>query len=391
MKIVVDEELLNILDRSNIFQKRKGMGRIPESPERRWKVGDVLSFHETTVIEEFTTFASGYTLFTAGSFTGMASTLPVGSQVGRYTEVAAGVKLIGFRHPIESVSINSAVFNFARENVRPYFERYDSGRAEKVKRISVPTPQTNNLPIVVGHDVWIGSDVTISGGVNIGNGAIIAAGSLVTKDVEPYSVAMGIPAQHKKWRFNEEVVNELMNLQWWNWELGDLFHQGLDFSNPRKFIDGFYKNQSKLNRFIPKKFYPFEYLLVSSGVQISKNFLYTAHLTYFVVDINSMRISHISKNRNGPLDPVCLVEMSEGLSLSVGGKFISSISNNGTVSISDSPSFGFVDKDAEGMIAIKMPKGFLSARKEGHVAEVSALREWEKFFPGSYFKDSILI
>lgn len=46
------------------------------------------------------------------------------------------------------------------------------------------------------HDrVWLGCNVIVLPGVTIGEGAVCCAGCVVTKDVEPYSVVAGIPAQ----------------------------------------------------------------------------------------------------------------------------------------------------------------------------------------------------
>ena len=70
--------------------------------------------------------------------------------------------------------------------------------------------------VIVGNDVWIGSRVLVVGGVNIGNGAVLAAGSVVTKDVPPYAVVGGVPARVIKYRFPQEVIDKLEEIQWWN-------------------------------------------------------------------------------------------------------------------------------------------------------------------------------
>nr|WP_231896182.1 MULTISPECIES: CatB-related O-acetyltransferase [Haloferax] len=70
----------------------------------------------------------------------------------------------------------------------------------------------------IGSDVWIGTDVTILSGVNIGHGAIIGAGAVVTKDVQPYEIVAGVPATHKGWRFGEEIREQLLETQWWEWD-----------------------------------------------------------------------------------------------------------------------------------------------------------------------------
>lgn len=51
------------------------------------------------------------------------------------------------------------------------------------------------LPVTIGEDVWLGTGTTILGGVTVGNGCIVGAGAVVTKDLPPYSVAVGIPAK----------------------------------------------------------------------------------------------------------------------------------------------------------------------------------------------------
>ena len=66
--------------------------------------------------------------------------------------------------------------------------------------------------IIVDDDVWIGYRATILSGVRIGQGAVIAAGAVVTKDVEPYQIVAGVPAKPIKFRFDEELRNELLKV-----------------------------------------------------------------------------------------------------------------------------------------------------------------------------------
>jgi acetyltransferase-like isoleucine patch superfamily enzyme len=51
------------------------------------------------------------------------------------------------------------------------------------------------LSTKIGEDVWLGAGVTVLGGVNIGDGCVVGAGSVVTKDLPPYSIAVGVPAK----------------------------------------------------------------------------------------------------------------------------------------------------------------------------------------------------
>jgi acetyltransferase-like isoleucine patch superfamily enzyme len=49
--------------------------------------------------------------------------------------------------------------------------------------------------ITIGDDCWIGTGVRVLDGVTIGKGSVIGAGAVVTKDIPPYSVAVGVPAK----------------------------------------------------------------------------------------------------------------------------------------------------------------------------------------------------
>ena len=81
----------------------------------------------------------------------------------------------------------------------------------------IPAIESNG-DVVIGNDVWIGFGATIMSGVNIGDGAVVAANALVVKDVPPYAVVGGNPAKIIKYRFTEEQIERLINIQWWNWE-----------------------------------------------------------------------------------------------------------------------------------------------------------------------------
>ena len=68
--------------------------------------------------------------------------------------------------------------------------------------------------IIVEDDVWIGCRVTVLSGVHIGQGAVVAAGSVVNKDVPPYAIVGGVPAKVIKYRFEPEMIEELMKIDY---------------------------------------------------------------------------------------------------------------------------------------------------------------------------------
>ncbi|MFX3636497.1 MAG: CatB-related O-acetyltransferase [Candidatus Pristimantibacillus sp.] len=79
-------------------------------------------------------------------------------------------------------------------------------------------PQSNGN-VVIGNDVWMGLSSTIMSGVKIGDGAVIAAHALVTKDVPPYAIVGGNPAKVIKYRFPQNIIDKLLQMKWWDWEL----------------------------------------------------------------------------------------------------------------------------------------------------------------------------
>lgn len=88
---------------------------------------------------------------------------------------------------------------------------------------------------VIGNDVYIGTNVVILSGVTIGDGAVIGAGAIVTKDVPPFAIVVGCPAKILKYRFNDNIINELLNLKWWNLDTKDLIN--LDLTNVKDCIE----------------------------------------------------------------------------------------------------------------------------------------------------------
>ena len=74
-------------------------------------------------------------------------------------------------------------------------------------------------PCKIGNDVWIGANATVCRNVNIGDGAVVGAGAVVTHDVEPYTIVAGVPAKPLKKRFDDKIIEKLLEIRWW--EFGD--------------------------------------------------------------------------------------------------------------------------------------------------------------------------
>ena len=124
--------------------------------------------------------------------------------IGKFCAIATGVKFImnGANHKISGFSTYPfQIFGNGWERVTPRSEEF---------------PQKGDT--VVGHDVWLGYQSMVMPGVRIGSGAIIAAQSLVVKDVEPYTIVGGNPARCLKQRFDQNTIDELLTIAWWDWD-----------------------------------------------------------------------------------------------------------------------------------------------------------------------------
>jgi virginiamycin A acetyltransferase len=78
--------------------------------------------------------------------------------------------------------------------------------------------------VIIGEDVWIGSNAVILPGVTIGRGSIVGAGSIVTKDIPKYSVVFGSPAKIVSKRFEDNIIDKLEDLRWWEWDNDKIVH-----------------------------------------------------------------------------------------------------------------------------------------------------------------------
>jgi len=156
------------------------------------------------------------------SYTG-SNTMIRYSLLGNFCSVSWNVSIGGGEHPQNNVTTSTL------EN----FHFLDSGRWDEKVKSEIDYYQGE---CTIGNDVWIAANVVILRNVKIGNGAIIGAGAVVTKDVEPYSIAVGVPAKTIKKRFNDKTIEALEEIQWWNWSV-DIIRNNLDLIYSTKVDD----------------------------------------------------------------------------------------------------------------------------------------------------------
>lgn len=136
-----------------------------------------------------------------GDFTYAGSNTTINySRIGKFCSLARNVDIGGFDHDYHKVT-TMPMFRFVQlfEGGNP-----DAGKKELCE---------------VGNDVWIAAGAQILHKVRVGDGAVIGGGAVVTKDVPPYAIVAGVPAKIVKFRFSDDVINDLLDIKWWEWPL----------------------------------------------------------------------------------------------------------------------------------------------------------------------------
>lgn len=125
--------------------------------------------------------------------------------IGKFCQIASGTKFIMGPANHRLCSVTTYPFNV-------FGGAFTENTPDHVSQL----PHKGDT--VVGNDVWFGRESVIMPGVKIGDGAIIAAYSVVAKDVEPYTLVGGNPARFIKKRFNDELIELLLKLKWWDFQ-----------------------------------------------------------------------------------------------------------------------------------------------------------------------------
>jgi len=122
--------------------------------------------------------------------------------IGNFCQIATGVRFI-------MNGANHAIHGFSTYPFKVFGDAWSNSTLDV----------QNKGDTIIGNDVWIGNSATIMPGITIGDGAIIGANSVVTKNVQPYMIIAGNPAKEIRKRFDDETIQLLLYLQWWNWDV----------------------------------------------------------------------------------------------------------------------------------------------------------------------------
>jgi virginiamycin A acetyltransferase len=148
------------------------------------------------------------------SYTGQ-STVIMFAEVKAFSSISWNVTIGPANHNYHNVTQHSFLYN----------------NSDEIRKINEIAYDRFEKPCVIGNDVWIGCNSTILRNVEIGDGAVIGANALVNKDVPPYAIVGGVPARVIKYRFDKEIIDLLLKIKWWEWDLEKIKDNYSFFSN----------------------------------------------------------------------------------------------------------------------------------------------------------------
>lgn len=132
------------------------------------------------------------------------------ARIGRFCSIASDVKMVsGKEHPVRKYVSTSPIFHLKKSLIKTYVAESCYESYKKCKGDC-------QYECIIGNDVWIGTRAIIMGAISIGDGAIVGAGAIVTKDIPPYAIAAGVPAKIIGYRFEDEQIQKLISIRWWD-------------------------------------------------------------------------------------------------------------------------------------------------------------------------------
>lgn len=160
------------------------------------------------------------------------------TNIGAFCSIGPNVSLGGLGwHPTDRLSTHPAFYSSRLQAGTTFVaQSNEHDRAKELQHTEV------------GNDVWIGAGCIVLDGVNIGDGAIVAAGAVVTKDVPPYAIVGGVPAQIIRYRFDINTISALLKWRWWDLGNDEIQTMAVRFMNQTqwntKVIDELAGNQN---------------------------------------------------------------------------------------------------------------------------------------------------
>lgn len=185
-------------------------------------------FEGKNLINNDTIFVNSY--LGLGSYIAYNSNIKY-TKIGKFCAIGDRVRTYLGRHPTkEYVTIHPAFFSTNKQAGFTFVEKNNFDE-------HIYVDEDQQFVVEIGNDVWVGSNVTILDGITIGDGAVVGAGAVVTKDVEPYSVVGGVPAREITKRFSDDVINFLLEFQWWDKDFGWISSHAHLFHSVSVFMD----------------------------------------------------------------------------------------------------------------------------------------------------------
>lgn len=151
------------------------------------------------------------------------------TQIGKFANIASNVRINPGFHPYEMPCQHHLLYRR---------EMYGFGSDDEAF-----FNYRNTQKVVIGHDVWIGHGAVIMLGIKIGNGAIIGSNAVVTKNVPPFAIVAGVGAKILKYRFPNDIINEIEKISWWNWSHEQIKDRLSDLKDIREFIYKYSKKE----------------------------------------------------------------------------------------------------------------------------------------------------
>ncbi|MBO6771303.1 MULTISPECIES: chloramphenicol acetyltransferase [unclassified Thalassospira] len=137
------------------------------------------------------------------------------SDIGKFVNIAAHTRINPGQHPMDRASMHHFQYRSSAYELGDDDPAFFDWRREK--------------RVTLHHDVWIGHGAIVQGGVTIGIGSVVGSGAVVTKDVPPYTIVTGIPASPLRPRFETDIIDALLRIQWWDWSHDMLRERLVDF------------------------------------------------------------------------------------------------------------------------------------------------------------------